>query len=51
MELLAACGKRHPFMARVAAAASWCPESLHRDFEIEKEERMLVFNPHISTHK
>jgi hypothetical protein len=38
-------------MARVAAAAYWCPAHPHHDFEIEKEERVLVFNPHISTHK
>jgi hypothetical protein len=51
MELLAAFGKRQPFKARVTSAASWCPTPPHRDLEIEKEERMLVFNPHISIHK
>jgi hypothetical protein len=48
---LAACGRQRPSMARVAAAASWCPTPPRCDFEIEKEEKTLVFNPHISTHK
>jgi hypothetical protein len=44
MALLAACGRRRPFIARVATAASWCLAPPRRDFEIEKEERMLLFN-------
>jgi hypothetical protein len=44
MAPLAACDKRRPFIAPVATAASWCLAPPRRDFEIEKEERTLVFN-------